>query len=263
MATILLVHWNADEAIERVERLAKIGFPSEVLDLTRGGEAARDYRTRPPTAIVIDLSRLPSHGRQVARYFRQTKATRHVPIVFADGEAEKVRRVREEFPDAAYTTWPRLGPALRRAIRTPVVDPVVPDLEAAYAHTPLVRKLGISPDSMVAVLSGPEGFVESLSATADGATFRKDVRAKADVVILFARSMAELTKRLAPAVEAIGPKGALWLAWPKLASKVKTDLTQAFVREAALAMGLMDNKVCALDATWSALRFSRRRSSKT
>ena len=83
---IVLVHWNKDEAADRAARLRKAGYRVGVYS-QQGGEGLREFRNRPPDAFVIDLSRLPSHGRAVATFLRQQKGRRHVPIVFVDGAA--------------------------------------------------------------------------------------------------------------------------------------------------------------------------------
>jgi hypothetical protein len=129
-----------------------------------------------------------------------------------------------------------------------------------YSGTPLARKLGIKPGARLALLGAPEGF----AATLDLATVVGEVRvlhaarAPIDVAVLFAPRRAGLDRRFAAAAEALTPAGGLWVAWPKRASGVATDLTDAEVREIGLAAGLVDNKVCAIDAVWSGLRFVRR-----
>jgi len=100
VSRVLLVHWNPEEARERASRLRASGHRVEVY-AGRGGEGLRELRDRPPDAVVIDLSRLPSHGRAVAVFLRQQKGTRHVPLVFVEGEPEKVARARSLLPDIA------------------------------------------------------------------------------------------------------------------------------------------------------------------
>ena len=155
---LLLIHWNADEAESRLARLERAGFEATAFTDPRAGLELRKVRTSPPDAFVIDLSRLPSHGREVATYLRQAAATRHVPIVFVEGEAEKLERIRALLPDAAYTSWRGVKGALTRALRTPRAAPVVPKPMAGYSGTPLPRKLAIRDDSEVALVGAPDGF---------------------------------------------------------------------------------------------------------
>ncbi|HEX6511491.1 MAG TPA: DUF3052 family protein [Chloroflexota bacterium] len=107
----------------------------------------------------------------------------------------------------------------------------------------------------MALLNVPAGFEHQL-ALPDGAA--PDAAAESDVILLFATSRTDLATQLGAAVAALAPAGGLWLAWPKKASGVPTDLTESAVRELGLATGLVDNKVCAIDETWSGLRFVRR-----
>jgi hypothetical protein len=93
--------------------------------------------------VVIDLNRLPSHGGHVATFLRQAKTTRHVPIIFIEGDPQKTARVRKLLPDDVYTPWSRVRSAVREALRRKPEQPVVPDTMAGYSGTPLPRKLGI------------------------------------------------------------------------------------------------------------------------
>ncbi len=126
---------------------------------------------------------------------------------------------------------------------------------AGYSGTPLVRKLGIKPDARLGLLSAPAGFEDTLGALPPGVLVRRRARAPLDVIVAFALRRAELGRRLDDWRRALDPGGGLWIAWPKRASGVRTDLSETVVRELGLATGLVDNKVCALDDVWSGLRF--------
>jgi hypothetical protein len=132
-------------------------------------------------------------------------------------------------------------------------------MSAGYAGTPLPRKLGIRAGARVALSRPPAGFAELLGELPEGARLVRRLPASAEVVILFARRRADLEARLPGAGAAIRPDGGLWVAWPKRASGVPTDLTEDVVREIGLEAGLVDNKVCAIDGTWSGLRLVVRR----
>jgi hypothetical protein len=125
---------------------------------------------------------------------------------------------------------------------------------AGYSGTPLVRKLGIREGHRVALPGEPAGFREALGALPAGVVVRPRARGPLDVVVAFFTSRAELARRLERLLANIERSGAIWVAWPKRASGVATDVTEDVVREHALPLGLVDNKVCAIDETWSALR---------
>ena len=120
---------------------------------------------------------------------------------------------------------------------------------AGYSGTPLPRKLGIKPGHRVLVLGAPDGFaLDDVTASCTTA------RGKADVIVSFHDRRADLARRMPRLRELMEPAAGLWIAWPKRASKLPTDLTEDVVRELALANTLVDNKVCAIDETWSGLR---------
>jgi hypothetical protein len=121
--------------------------------------------------------------------------------------------------------------------------------------TPLARKLGIKPDARVVLLDVPDPVAGALEPLPPGAGIRRRLGGRADVILCCCRQRARLQRRLPALVRTLEPDGGLWLAWPKRASGVATDLSDGVVRELGLATGLVDNKVCAIDETWSGLRF--------
>jgi hypothetical protein len=126
---------------------------------------------------------------------------------------------------------------------------------SGYSGTPLPRKLGIKPGHRLLVLGAPKRFVEeTLGELPDGVELRRRASGTADVIVAFYVRRAELARRLPALRERMEPAAGLWIAWPKRASGVATDLTEDVVRELALANTLVDNKVCAIDETWSGLR---------
>jgi len=125
---------------------------------------------------------------------------------------------------------------------------------AGYSGTPLPKKLGIKEGHTVATLNEPHGFPQTLGSLPDGARVVSDLRGHRDVVVAFFTERKAFEQRLAAMTKAIFPDGGLWIAWPKKASKVATDITEDVVRAVALPTGLVDNKVCAIDDVWSGLR---------
>ena len=128
---------------------------------------------------------------------------------------------------------------------------------SGYSGTPLPRKLGLAPGQRITLVAPPAGFAESLGPLPEGA--RLLTRGDAlDFALLFTERRADLEARFAPLAARLVPSGMLWVAWPKQASKRPTDLGGNVVREIGLAAGLVDVKVCAIDDTWSGLKFVRR-----
>jgi len=128
-------------------------------------------------------------------------------------------------------------------------------VSAGYSGKPLLAKLGIKEGQRIAILAAPDPLPDGLEGMPAGSTVVGKLGGKPfDVILLFTTRRADLEKRFAPAARALEPAGALWVAWPKKASGVPTDVTEDVVREVALPAGLVDNKVCAVDHTWSGLR---------
>ena len=125
---------------------------------------------------------------------------------------------------------------------------------AGYSGTPLPAKLGITPGARVVLSGAPPDAQALLEELPEGVRLSRRLAGAVDVIVLFAQRRADLARRLPGAQAAMRPEGGLWVAWPKRASGVPTDLTEDVIREMALAAGLVDNKVCAIDATWSGLR---------
>ena len=130
---------------------------------------------------------------------------------------------------------------------------------AGYSGTPLLAKLGVKERSRLGLINAPPGFSKWLPALPDGASVTQRGEKEADVILLFVKSQRDL-KSLVVAMQRMPPGGGmLWVAWPKKASRIITDLSEDVVRGAGLSLGLVDTKVCAIDDTWSGLRFSRRK----
>jgi hypothetical protein len=132
---------------------------------------------------------------------------------------------------------------------------------AGYSGTPLPRKLGIAAGHAVLLVARPAGF--ELGPLPDGVTVhtRRGNR-RYDVVVAFCRDRAALGRSFSPLMTALGPASALWVAWPKMASGVTTDLGERAVHEHGLSAGMVDVKVCAVDQVWSALKFVYRLSDR-
>lgn len=130
---------------------------------------------------------------------------------------------------------------------------------AGYSGTPLAKKLGIVAGTRFAVLHAPDGFTELLGELPPDAEWRRQVRPGLDVVIAFHTEQAALVGEWPKLTAAVAPSGTAWVAWPKRASKLPTDITENVLRELLLPTGWVDTKVCAIDERWSGLRFSLRR----
>jgi hypothetical protein len=130
---------------------------------------------------------------------------------------------------------------------------------AGYSGTPLATKLGLTEGMRLALLGAPADLALDLP---PNVTVTRQARGRADVILAFFTKRATLARRTDALAQMVFPAGGLWIAWPKKASGVATDMTDDAVRGVALPKGLVDNKICAVDATWSALRLVWRRENR-
>ncbi len=130
---------------------------------------------------------------------------------------------------------------------------------AGYSGTPLPQKLGIKAGSRVALVGSPDGFDEVLGSLPAGVSVSRRATGRFDVIVAFFRRRSEFERKLPALTAALETDGGLWVAWPKKASGVATDMNEHVMREVALPTGLVDNKVCAIDDTWTGMRLVIRR----
>jgi len=254
---VRVISWKDERAAEIADTLTAAGFAVEAGALD--APALRTLGESEIGAIVIDLSRLPAQGRDIGIFFRTRASTRNIPLVFVDGAEEKVARTREILPDATFTTRGEMPSAVTDALANSPAEPVVPASSfAGYSGTPLPKKLGIKANALVALADAPEGFETVLGDLPGGVAIRRTADENAAVTLWFVRSLGDLADGIED-MAAIAGDGRLWICWPKKASGIATDVTQNHVRSRGLATGIVDFKICAIDATWSGLCFTRRK----
>jgi CheY-like chemotaxis protein len=257
MSKLRLVHWKVEEAAEGIRTLMEAGFDVHS-DPPRGSRFLKELEEEEPDAIIIDLTRIPSQGRDVAVAIRNRRGTRYIPIIFVGGDPEKVKRLQDLLPDAVYSGWDGIVDAIEKAIDASVGNVVVPDsVFAAYAGKPLVEKLGIKASNTVRHVGSPDDFVVALGELPPDVVLVTDPDAQADLTLWFLHSKEELASVLSAIVQ-MAKRTPVWLAWPKQGSVYEGDLTQQSVREQAMQVGLVDYKICSIDHNWSALLFTWR-----
>ncbi len=258
MLKVHLIHWHQQEAEERAARLEKAGYAVRVTS-DSGKNILPELRQSRPDAVVIDLSRLPSHGRTAGVVLRKQKSTRDLPLLFVDGQLDKIAQVKSALPDAVFANWDNIGTALPEAIQRAPAQPVVPTAEmTGCASKPLAKKLGIRPGSQVTLMTAPENFVCMLGTLPEGAQLSTKWTIQTTLGIWFVRSIRELGHGIRTMTRR-AVQAPIWIAWPKKTSEQLSDLSEAIVRATALEKGLVDYKVCALDPTWAGLLFRPRR----
>jgi CheY-like chemotaxis protein len=254
---VRLVHWNAKEAASYLELLRIAGHNVEYQHEFHPG-MMRLWRESPPDAFVIDLSRLPSQGREIAIALRQSPVMRCIPIVFCEGGEEKVSRIRAELPDAVYCRAESLCFALKRAIANPPKDPAKPTrMMDRYASKTVAQKLGIKESSTVALIDPPPDYRKVLGDMPANVEFLEDHGPVASVTLCFIREVDSLQRTLS-AVRGLATATKLWIVWRKKASQAGSTVTERLVREHALELGLIDYKICSVSDVWSAMLFAKK-----
>jgi len=253
MARIRLLHWKEEECESRAARLRQLGYVVDAHKLE--SSSMKEFRENPPDVVVIDLARLPSHGREVGMFLRGGKSTRLIPIIYVEGEPEKVAKVKEILPDARYTTYAKIGPVLADVLANPVTEVVVPkSLSGFDSPIHLVKKLGVKDGQVVGLINAPMGFESKIP----GAETKRNPKGKVPLTLWFVETRIEFEDAL-PRMSRKAADGGIWVIWPKTTKTAKPDINGNVVRESALQVGLVDFKICAVYETWSGMRFTVRR----
>jgi CheY-like chemotaxis protein len=256
MTRVRIIHWKPAESAPLIEACRACGFEVEYAEMPFPA-LAKEIRHNQPDALVIDLTRLPSHGREAAMAIRRTKYSRHIPIVFVDGEPEKVEGVRKQLPDAVFTTRGKLCAAIKKACANPVANPVAPPgVMERYGSRTKAQKLGIREGSRVAVVDPPRDYEAALGELPEGVEFVEDPVSVHPVTLWFVRDHAAYLAALRRMSD-IADKTKLWVVRPK---GPKSQVNENFLRSAGNEVGLVDYKICAIDEHWTGMIFARRKS---
>jgi hypothetical protein len=261
--TVRLICWNEADAAARARLLRRAGYRVISDPPENAGGMVRYFRELSPDAVVIDLDRLPSHGRELGLSLRASKSTSHLRLVFAGGLPAKIELVRAAIPDAIFTPWDNgLTAAIERAMAQPE-PPRLPsrELPKAAGAGSLERKLDIKPQTHFAIVSvnrNDDPWLRELVSVPDGAVQQRRIDDATTLALFPVASRRDLMRALELARSSLPPKASLWIVHPKQTSPLAADFNQDDVREAGLAHGFVDYKVCAIDKDWSALKFARR-----
>jgi CheY-like chemotaxis protein len=263
MLLIRLIHCDAQQGMERAEEIQRWGH--KVVYNAAEPLVYRDIRQQKPDLVLIDLSRLPSHGREVGNWLIQTRSTRSIPFIFVEGAAEKRERVKKDIELARFANYETLNAAIQDVVLShprefvSVARRSKTHQPAGYSSTPLCKKLGLQPNATVHLLNAPPHFKSLLIDLPQNIKFKTQRRGRLSQVIWFVKDRYKLESLASKLADALDCQGYVWICWPKQSSGVTTDVTQAEVRRCGLKAGLIDYKTCAIDSTWSALKFSHRR----
>lgn len=246
-------------AAERARGLKKAGLDVDASPFDPAGMITR-LRENPPAVMVVDLDRLPSHGRAVAVMLRTSKSMGHIPIVFAGGAEEKVARARADMPDAIFTEWAKAAAVVKKAIKKPPAVFVKPaPYMQQFAGSRLAKKLDLKPQVKAALIGAEDGFVELLGDLPEGVEFQTRITAHTKLVLWFVRASHEIAAAFELACARMPEGCSIWIIYPKKAGRYRVDFNQNDIRLTGLEAGVVDYKICAVDADWSGMKFTRRK----
>jgi hypothetical protein len=248
MARVRVIHQKAAEA---APLLAELKLAGNRVEYDESFAAYWRNRGEPPDAFVIDLTRAPSHGREIAIFLRRHKTTRHVPTIFVDGEPQKVDVVQRLLPDAIYTSRAKLLSAIKRA--KPVANPVAPPgVMERYSGRSVAQKLGITANSRVGLVDPPADFERVIGPVPEGTSFEEGTSDGCKITLWFLHDYAAFQAAL-PQMRRLVARSRLWLLWRK---GKRDGLDGNIIRQGANQVGLVDYKICSPNATWSAMVFA-------
>lgn len=258
MVRIQLIHWKVEESKRLAEKLSAQGY-SVNNQLPINQQFFKNLRANPPQVMVIDLSRLPSQGRDVAINLRTHKTTQAIPIIFTDGDPEKINNIQQILPDAIYCGWSEIAAAIDQAINNPPEAKPLDNIFAGYSGTPLVKKLGIKVDTNLCLINAPGGLLKKLGMQLEGVTVHDSLEEPCDLILWFVEKTTELDSNLSTITKVCKEQQArVWICWQKKSAGITTDVTQPIVRQTGLKNGLVDYKICSIDSIWSGLLFTWR-----
>lgn len=259
--TLRLICWKEADAAYHAPELRRAGYRVIADPLANPGGAVRYFRELSPDAVVIDLDRLPSHGRELGMSLRASKSTCHLPLIFAGGIAEKIDPMRAAIPGAIFTAWSDVAAAVKQAMAQPAVPRLNPrELSKPAGSGTLERKLDIKPRTVFAIMAlngGASWLDELLISIPDGAVAQRRIDRSTTLALLVVDARRDLTKAFALANTSLPAGASFWIVHPKQTSPLAADFNQDTVRETGISQGFVDYKVCAIDKDWSALKFAR------
>ena len=249
MPRVRLFHWKEIEAASLIADLKAAGCS---VDYNEDFGSYLPTRRSPPDIFVIDLTRLPAHGREVAVALRGHRITRPVPIVFVDGDPEKVERIRGILPDAVYVSRSRLAAAIRRA--KPNSNAVVPpQMMERFANRTAAQKMGIGKGARVALVDPPPDYARAIGPLPEAAWLDEEAAlGECKIALWFLHDPAGFQAAL-PKMRRAAEHTRLWVLWRK---NKRDGLDGNVIRGGANQVGLVDYKICSLNETWSGMAFA-------
>lgn len=252
MARVLLYHWKEEEAAELVQRLESWGHTVgwRGTRVNKGTKITSPYQFR-ADVVVFDLSRMPVYSKYQAQLVRKGRTTAHIPFVFVEGEPEKVEALRRMFPEETFTNWKKLKGVLGKMKTTSLAARALPDTGAEPVRE-LWQKLGLQAGMAVALGDAPREFWTALGNVPEGIDYEA-LLGKAAMAFFFLEDPEALGRQWEQ-IEAVGARLPVWLIYRKGGLKMPE------LREVVIEAGMVDAKICRVNANWAGMLVKRRKS---
>lgn len=259
----LLSYQPEEEIAAKALKLWREGRVVDTKPLRRLNAPIGELSALNPAVVVFDCDRLPSRARELAAAMRISKSCRNIPLLFAGGTDDKLERAKAENRRAVFASWQDAPGALDGMLASPAEhDPAdVAFRVPSYMPRSLAQKLGVpgkgEEPREIALLGQPDSFREMLGDLPETITFAPRIGDGSALAIVFVRTVTELEQAVSMLM-ALLPQGVSgWVVYPK--RQHKPGFNENDVRDAALAVGLVDYKICSVSEDWSAMKFARRK----
>ena len=256
---ICLICWDQSRAEQHAAALKRESYRVTLVTASLSGWIGY-IRDLAVDAVVFDLDRLPSHGRQVGLHLCQARSTRHLPLVYLGGEPAKVDRIRTELPHATCAPWSDAGRAIQTAmVAASRASPVHLPFKERAGSSDLVHRLGLKAEVPVFFWGDADFLYETLAAAADNLIVTWAPARQLCLTLAVTRCAADVVAVFEKGAAGYAPGSSIWIIHPKQSGRYSTDFNQNDVRALGLSHGWVDYRVCAIDSDWSGLKFARRK----
>ncbi len=226
----------------------------------KGPESLNFITGERPSAIIFNLAKRPSTCRDLAIYIRKRKNLRMIPFLFIDGEEEKTEKIRDLFPEDYFCGKDDLNSIIIKILAEPGrLFPQPESLFSGYSGKSALEKLDIRKNENICLIDVDESFYSLFEENVENYNIGSRITRETKLTLIYLKEENNVAPFLRYYLENSRDDSSLWLCWPKKKGKIKTNLTQKFIRDTALGFGLVDYKICSINNNWSGMKFTRKK----
>ncbi len=226
----------------------------------KGPESLNFIIEEHPSAIIFNLAKRPSTCRDLAIYIRKRKNLRMIPFLFVEGEEEKIKKIKSLFPEDYFCGKDDLNSIIIKILAEPArLFPQPESLFSGYSGRSALEKLDIRRNENICLINVDESFYSIFEENVESYNFGSRITRETKLTLIYLQEEKNVAPFLRYFLDNSRDDSSLWLCWPKKKDKIKTTLSQKFIRDTALGFGLVDYKICSIDNNWSAMKFTRKK----